>query len=188
MKQPAAYRDREVRALAAEARQVVLGTPTHVLDPGTWHVVGPFPSDDKDAGLSAEYPPEKAIDLRANYPGKSGPVAWQVVKADANGYVDLLPAVPDALNVVSYVYCEVISPADQETNVYLGTDDGARLWVNGAPVYANPRRRPALADEDAVTVKLRKGRNAVLLKIANADGRYGFYLRFESPQALEEVP
>ena len=39
-----------------------------------------------------------------------------------------------------------------------------------------------------VTVKLRKGRNAVLLKITNRDAAYGFYLRLESPHQLEEVP
>ena len=72
------------------------------------------------------------MDLRATYPGKSGPVAWQLVKADAKGYVDLLPAVPDSLNVVSYASCEVVSPVDQEATVFLGTDDCARLWINGA--------------------------------------------------------
>jgi WD40 repeat protein len=197
MNKAPAYRDREARDLLAEARAVILNTRTHVLEPESWHVVGPFAKAARDTGLDTEFPPEKGVDLGATYAGKSSTVAWQTLRADIRGYVDLLPSIPDSSNVITYAYCRVESPADQEVTVFLGTDDCARLWVNGTPVYTNPNQRSRMLlqiqqdripDEDLVRLRLAKGRNAILLKITNYDGAYGFYLRFESPHELKEVP
>ena len=51
---------------------------------------------------------------------------------------------PNSDEIVSYLYRDVDSPADQDATIALGTDDGAKLWVNGKLVYHDPhppRRR-----------------------------------------------
>jgi len=179
--------DRWARRLLLEAREVVLGARTFALRPETWAVVGPFDNPQKEKGLGPAYPPEKAVDLGATYPGKTDTVAWQLVHPNASGYVDLLPAIADSINVVSYAYCDVESAADQEVDIYLGSDDGARLWVNGTAIFAHEAPRVAVRDADQVRVKLRKGRNAFLLKIANLGALYGFFFRIESPHELKAV-
>jgi putative membrane-bound dehydrogenase-like protein len=153
-----------------------------------WHIAGPFANGPGDAGLDALYGPEKGIDLHATYPGKAGPVRWRTVKPDGKGYVDLRAFLsPDSSDVVSYLYREIDSPADQEARILLGTDDAARLWVNDAAVYTSRKHRPAVPEEDAVTVKLKKGRNRLLLKITNGDGDHGFYLTILSEQELKRI-
>src|SRR5262249_39919199 len=47
---------------------------TPVLAPPWWHVAGPFDNGEADAGLDRVWPPEKQIDLKATYAGKTGPV------------------------------------------------------------------------------------------------------------------
>jgi putative membrane-bound dehydrogenase-like protein len=153
-----------------------------------WHILGPFDNGDGDAGMERPFAPEKVIDLKGQYPGKSGTVAWRTVKPDEKGYVDLQAFLAgESDNVVSYLYREVESPAEQEALVLLGTDDCAKLWVNGRLVYTNMRHRAAAPEEDAVRVPLKRGRNAFLLKINNGDGAHGFFLTLQAEQDLKPL-
>jgi putative membrane-bound dehydrogenase-like protein len=162
-----------------------LKTPALTLD--FWHIAGPFDNGDGDAGMDVVYPPEKKIDLKATYAGKSGKVAWRKVKPGDKGYVDLRAFLGgDSNQVVSYLYREVESPADQKAEVLLGTDDCAKLWVNGKLVYTNRRHRAAVPEQDKVKIRLKKGKNAVLLKINNGDGDHGFYLTILAEQELKK--
>jgi hypothetical protein len=71
--------------------------------------------------------------------------------------------------------------------VLLGTDDGGKLFVNGEEVWMTRTHRAAAPEQDTVKVKLKKGRNEVLLKIVNGDGGHGFYLTVVSDQELKRV-
>jgi putative heme-binding domain-containing protein len=161
-----------------------LKTPSLAMD--YWHICGPFDNGTNDAGLDRVFPPEKAIDLKATYQGKSGAVAWRQVKPDEKGYVDLQAFLgKDSPDSVSYLYREVESPADQDAKVLLGPDDGAKLWVNGQMVYTSRLHRPAAPEADTVMAKLKKGRNKLLLKINNGNDPHGFYLTIEAEQELK---
>jgi putative membrane-bound dehydrogenase-like protein len=163
-----------------------LKSPALALD--YWHIAGPFDNGVNDEGLNRVFPPEKAIDLSATYPGKSGTVRWRRVQPDAQGYVDLRTFLGnESVNAVSYVFRDIESPADQEARILLGTDDGAKLWVNGALVFTSRLHRAAAPEQEAVTVKLKKGRNRLLLKIDNGDGAHGFYLTVLAEQELKRV-
>jgi putative membrane-bound dehydrogenase-like protein len=162
-----------------------LKTPS--FSPNVWHVIGPFPGDGTAGkGMKAEFGPEKKVDLNATYAGKHGKVAWRKVQPNAQGYVDLRALhAPHSDSIVSYLYCEVESPAAQDATVLLGTDDQAYLWFNGKQVYQNTQHRPAMPEQDRVPVRLQPGRNTFLLKINNGDGEHGFYLSVRSEQELK---
>ena len=64
------------------------------------------------------FPPEKGIDLKATYNGKGGKVVWRTVKPDDQGYVDLQAFfAPASSQIVSYLYREIESPADQDATI-----------------------------------------------------------------------
>jgi hypothetical protein len=182
MTQPSAYRSLEALRLHAEARSVILGLERCTLSPQVWQVVGPFAGGGEDGGLAKEFPPEKGVDVKAVYPGKFGEVAWKVA-LPRNEEVDLLAAFGYAEQIVSYAYCELESPADQEAGVLLYTANRCRLWINGGVVHTVDQPRSAVTS-DYVRISLRKGRNTVLLKIANPFGAQGFLCFFDSPQPL----
>jgi putative membrane-bound dehydrogenase-like protein len=146
-----------------------------------WHIAGPFPND-----MGRSFPPEAGVQLAAGYDGKQGKVKWRTVKPDATGYVDLRAFfAPQSDGILSYLYCEVESPTDQVGTILLGSDDEAKLRVNGQMVFAHQRHEAATPHRDRVEVQLKKGKNTMLLKINNGDGPHGFYFSILSKEPLK---
>lgn len=68
-----------------------------------------------------------------------------------------------------------------------GTDDGAIVTVNGKEVYSHRQAVAAAPEQHAVKVKFQKGKNAVMLKIANGNNPHGFYFTIEGiPEAVKK--
>src|SRR5262249_46552077 len=126
------------------------------------------------------------LDLKARYQGKSGEVVWKKVQPNAQGYVDLRAFFAgNSDQIVSYLYCEIESPIEQKAHILLGTDDCAKLWVNGKALYTNMTHRAAVPEQDEVKVRLIQGKNTLFLKISNGDGDHGFYLTILSETELK---
>ncbi len=151
-----------------------LKTPALTMD--SWFVEGPFPKSD----LDTVHQPEEM-------PGVKHPRRrWETIRPGGDGYVDLRErAGKEAPGSISYLFREFESPADQEAAILLGTDDGVKLWVNGKLVHTNKTTRAAQPEQDTIKVNLKKGANAVFLKINNGDGPHGFYFTVLSEQELK---
>jgi putative membrane-bound dehydrogenase-like protein len=152
-----------------------------------WSIIGPFDNVEAMVGLDKVYPPEKAIDPKASYEGKHGKVEWKTVKADmTTGYVDLKAHYGEkSPQTVSYLTREIESPADQDAVLLLGSDDGAKVWINGKLIHTSTETRAAAPEQNRVNVKLKKGLNRVLIKINNGDGPHGLYFNLQSEQELK---
>ena len=143
-----------------------LQTPS--LTPDSWQIAGPFQQkiDDDFGGLDVS--------------------KWRSVKGSPTGYVDLAAFHGDkGRNSVSLMTRTVESPVDQEATILLGTDDGCRLFVNGEKVFGHDKAVAATPEADSVTVKLKKGSNAILLKVSNGDNPHGFYFTIVSREELK---
>jgi putative heme-binding domain-containing protein len=163
--------------------EYMLTLKTASLTPDFWNIVGPFANDQSDSGLDTVYEPERTVDLTATYKGKasggrqSPEIKWTRVLRNADGYVDLMAHfAPNSTQIMSYLYREIESPVDQEATIALGTDDGSKLWLNGEKVYETRAHDAAVPEKARVTVKLKKGKNTMLLKIVNGNNPHGFYL------------
>jgi hypothetical protein len=64
-----------------------------------------------------------------------------------------------------YLKTRVFSPKEQRVRLEIGTDDGIKLWINGALVHANNAIRGLKPGEDRAEAALREGWNDFLLKI-----------------------
>ncbi len=143
-----------------------LQTPS--LTPESWQIAGPFQQkiDDDFGGLDVS--------------------KWRSVKGSPTGYLDLAAFHGDkGKNSVSVMTRTVESPIDQEATILLGTDDGCRLFVNGVKVFGHDKAVSAAPEADSVTVKLKKGSNAILLKVSNGDNPHGFYFTIVSKEELK---
>jgi putative heme-binding domain-containing protein len=148
---------------------------TAAFTPTLWQVAGPFPSPGGNAGLDEELPAENADFM-----------GWKTITPTSQGYVDLRMFHGEkATNSISVLQVEFESPVDQSATILLGTDDGARLFLNGKPVFQTNATRAAAPEQDQVKVTLVKGKNTILLKIANGDGPHGFYFTIVSEQELK---
>lgn len=159
---------------------------TAALTPDVFHIVGPFPGPDMNAALDAKHGPEAgAFDPKAMF----GKRSWRTIRPDGKGYFDLAGMHGAAgTNSASYMYAEFESPTDQAAEILLGPDDGAKLWVNGKDVFTSRESRAAAPEAQRVVVKLVKGKNAVLLKIANGNNPHGFYFSLTSGEEVKLVP
>lgn len=169
--------------------------------PTNWHLVGPFRAKSMLDGLEqttdVERSPfdgndtftengQRVAVVAARAPGR---LAWKIVPPDASGYVDLAARHgAEAHHSFSYAWTAVQSPKDQDAAILLGSDDGAKLFINGELVFTVRETRAAQPNQNRVPIRLKKGRNTILLKVANGDGPHGFYLTIESSDELKEAP
>ncbi|HKB03641.1 MAG TPA: PVC-type heme-binding CxxCH protein, partial [Gemmataceae bacterium] len=168
--------------------EYLLTLKTASLTPESWHVLGPFANDASDSALDRAYEVEslKAIDLGTPVKGPNGALRWNTVHVTSTGYLDLMAhyAGKSAMGM-SYLYRVIESPADQDATILFGNDDGAKVWVNGEKVFENRDHLAATPARHRIPVKLKKGPNAVLIKIVNGNDPHGMYFALTSEQELK---
>ncbi len=150
---------------------------TGIIHEKQWLVLGPF---DNTAGIGYDtaYIPEDTtqIDRTAEYDSIGGKVSWRKHTDDAfNGLIDF------GRNVdwrVSYAWTTVTSPDEREVQLRIGSDDQAKVWLNGEQVYSFETGRWIVVDKDIVPVTLKAGKNTILVKVCNEELSWGFYMRF----------
>ncbi len=151
-----------------------------------WMVIGPFDNSDGKQ-LDTVYDPERTIDFKKEYKGKGGVrVEWHEVSAMPSGLIDLRNLMQrqklPADNVLAYALVYVESPSEREVELLAGSDDGIKIWVNGRVVHTNDVYRFWAPDSDRVKIRLKKGRNEILVKVHQGSGGWGFSLRIVDPK------
>src|SRR5262249_40570605 len=135
-----------------------------------WRVVGPFPNE-KEQGVSAPYPPEKAIDLNAEYDGKSGKIKWQpYVSHQDYGMVDLNTGVGKHLNAAAYALAEFNSADAQKVDIRIGCYTVFKLWVNGELILERGDAYTGMSFDNYIAqAQLKPGKNSFLMKVCQAE-------------------
>ncbi|MCI0588195.1 MAG: hypothetical protein L0323_15300 [Planctomycetes bacterium] len=148
----------------------------------SWRLAGPF--DNATSGWKATYPPEGGFRPDARYPdGYGGEVGW-IPHDSPSDFVDLAGAYPGADRVAVYAYAEFESDVEAEADLWVGSDDGERVWWNGELVLDRSDHREPHPDQDRARVLLRRGSNSALLRICDANHRLGFWFRIAVPDGV----
>ncbi|MFO7678382.1 MAG: hypothetical protein R6V50_08415, partial [Thermoplasmatota archaeon] len=79
---------------------------------------------------------------------------------------------------VIYGYVRVYSEYEQDCELWMGYDDGARVWLNGEEIIYDNRYGGFEVDMTRVAVTLQQGMNRLLVKISQWMGDHGFSARF----------
>ena len=149
-----------------------------------WSVIGPF--DNKSGiGYNVAYIPENAgqIDTAAQFPGVGGQVGWEKQNDETfDGYVDfnkIFDGNPDW--AAAYAWTSLTSSNDQKVQLRFGSDDKAKVWLNGEEVFTqieSATRGTRAIDQHIIPVTLKAGENNILVKVCDETASWGFYLRF----------
>jgi hypothetical protein len=145
---------------------------------GKWSYAGPFPNTNGQ-GFTTVYPPEKEIDLTKKYLGKNGEEAsWREGKF-IDGQVNNLALFRGENNVdaVVYLHREIECNRAMELPISLGSDDSLTVWLNGQKLIAENVARACAADQNRAVLKLKAGKNNLLLKIGQGGGEWAFYFK-----------
>jgi len=146
-----------------------------------WWLIGPFPNVNDSAVLKPFFP-EQAVDLNKTHLLDGEPLRWRLQPiADRDGVQNLLPVFDDVTDVCAYAYTEFTMPAAQDALLRIGSDDGVVVWLNENQVHRHIVRRALVLDQDTVKVRLRPGRNRLLLKVLQGEGAWGYTVRLSRP-------
>lgn len=164
----------------------------------SWLVLGPIPGEADDGPVTFETLEQSAYNAdllqqgggeRAIVPregesvqSRAGDYTWTLCQNDGNA-IDFRNALGGRDFAVGYAATVVDSPSEQTLLVGLGSDDAARVWINGELVHEHFTRRQVRRDEDLFAVTLRKGANQLLVKVLNDVDEWGFTFRFLSPSS-----
>ncbi len=157
----------QVQSLARKLRdlgetvdvQKLFGFLTH------WKIIGPF-DNTGGKGFATMFPPEKAIDLAAEYDGKSGKVRWSDhVTKDEFGMMDINTVYQPLKEVTAYTYTEFVSDKAQPAELRLGCKNAWKVWLNGKLLWEREEyHRGMQIDQYRLTGQLQPGRNTILVK------------------------
>ena len=142
-----------------------------------FQVIGPFGCKDCN-NFNEVFPPEKKIDLNAEYDTQSGKIKWQTFSInERTGYLDFTKYFKPKDWVCTYAFCKIVCPEEQPAQIRLGTNDMGALWFNGEKVLSQNTERTAVLDDDVIPVQFKKGENTILVKVCNTELNWGLYLR-----------
>ncbi len=104
---------------------------------------------------------------------------WTTVSS-GGPYVDM--SAHEAMNYgACYSFAKVYSSTEQTCQLWLGYDDGARVWLNGNEVLYDNVYGGFEADISKIGITLNAGENRLLVKVSQWMGSHGFSARFCQP-------
>jgi len=149
---------------------------------GPWSYAGPF-DNTGGKGFATVYPPEQGVDPKKEYAGKKGEkVLWRV-GGFRDGQINSLALFKPECNedAVVYLYRELDFGGPCDLPVSLGSDDTLTVWLNGKKVLSSGESRSCEPDQHLLTLKLKAGKNALLLKVCQGTGQFSFYFALKAP-------
>lgn len=89
---------------------------------------------------------------------------------------------------VAYAFVEINSPRDILAKLYLRSDDGIKVWLNGNNILTNDVAR-GITQEDILTVILRQGPNRLMVKVSDllADWMFSARITDENGDAIKDL-
>lgn len=155
-----------------------------------WLICGPFPNPrgkgrDTDylvsAGGEAKIRPKTGV-LHPSASVASGSVRWREASASADGMLDFVKFFSPHDHVTAYAFCYIRAPEEMHVILKFGSDNEAKIWLNGKLIFDKKTGRDMRPDEDTVPAHLLAGDNALLVKV---DQRiFGWGLCLQSVRAF----
>lgn len=173
-----------------------------ILAPKTWSVIGPFDNSSLkqrtatganragwDVDFLAELGGEANAQIGAATKLKAYPEASvQTIETDPFYKADLTHAYPVTALKLAYLYGTFESSIEADLWVRFGSDDAAKVWVNGKQVYNLwSDGRGADPNQERFFIHVVKGENRVLIKLDNAGGDWSSYFAAYTPEAEQEA-
>jgi outer membrane protein assembly factor BamB len=111
------------------------------------------------------------------YTGMTNNIKWKHIKTPDNGYINLTDKILPYEFAVCYAVTYIFSSTNKTVHLFIGSDDGAKVFLNNKQLYRYLGIRIAEPDQAEIALNLKTGWNKLLIKIENNLGGYAFYAR-----------
>jgi len=151
-----------------------------------WLVLAPLPFGEAQNGAEAlgkeQVASEAKLQPKAGDKVKSGDkeIAWKAHKSDShlldfNGFLG-----NQTEDSVGYAVCYIVADDElKDLTMKTGSDDQAKVYLNGKEVFKHEEARAADKDQDSTpNITLKKGANVIVFKVVNEKMDWSGCLRF----------
>lgn len=136
--------------------------------------MGTFPLRDDQQDFERDFIGEQSA---APSPGDtSGGRVWFTYSSPED-LIDLKALFSWPYYCFAYAFLYIHSPVEQPAKLWIGSDDGIRVWWNGELMRSHHIHRAYDKDQEVVFLTLNEGWNRLLLKIEQVSYTWGFYAR-----------
>jgi len=129
--------------------------------------------------LTTNYLGEDEASINPNDGDIMGGDTWTTVDY-GNPYTDMSEYCHDADYGVCYAFARVFADTEKQCQLWMGYDDGARVWLNGKEKLNDNRYGEFFVDMTKINVTLHYGENRLLMKISEWMGNHGFTACFSN--------
>ena len=160
-----------------------------------WMVLGTFLNDKEHKAFAEELEPEKSIDFEKTYPSKyvwalqgnqrrdgekaiERDIGWSEASVNkTNGMLLMGPLLPPPGTFsIAYAVSDFTCSKDQELFLTLDGDDAFKVWLNeekiAEAIAPYLHRQSCVATLENIKIKLKKGKNRILIKSANIENEW----------------
>ena len=149
----------------------------------TWLLRGPFEAADVEQPLAHNFvPDEAAVRPQTGQNGWSEAIYFFDDRIDLESFF----RVGAEKKAVAYAFTYFDAPQEQLAELWLGSDEGMRIYLNGEIVYDYSDRRTygnKQLVKEKIPVQIRKGENALLVKVLQERGAFDFALNICEPES-----
>ena len=146
-----------------------------------WLLKGPYNASDISDPINHEFIANEAnISAKANVDGWSSEVYFIDDRINLMDYYKL-----DSDEVVSYAFSYFDAPSDRKAEMWVGSDEALKIYINGQQVYSYSDTRDFADDEllsEKVMINVNKGENTLLVKSYQKFNRYDFSVNICEPE------
>jgi len=181
--------------------------PTHILSSDgfvrDWLILGPFPNHrDKlsalDGGYQTDYLQSVGGETKAllttgtqisfkDESGKKQIARTRRGQTASSGVFHFDTVFKQADYKVAYAFCYIRSDKEQMVTGYFGSNDDAKIWINGELVHQYPGPRSCSPRQDTFSFQLKQGLNPILIKVCERWGDWAFVLEVFTAEFLAQV-
>jgi len=91
-------------------------------------------------------------------------------------------------HVNAYAQTCLISDSDKDVTLFMGSDDGLAVFLNGNSAFENLKACRCYGDrQDQTSIHLNQGVNILTFKIGEADGHFGFTAELDNTDGIRAV-
>jgi hypothetical protein len=111
---------------------------------------------------------------------ENGGKTWERYDS-GNPYIDIDDYSNNADFGVCYAFTQIYAEKKENCQLWIGYDDGVRVWLNGDVIFFDNRYGELESDMQKINVTLKKGENRLLVKLSEWMGENGFTARICHP-------
>ncbi|VAX16968.1 beta-galactosidase, partial [hydrothermal vent metagenome] len=134
----------------------------------------------KDFLISQSFHGYVGAEGKNDYPMNRTDIQWRKAEVDERGIVWLSKQLTPFNNCHAFAVTEIYSDEESEVTILTGTNDGAFIWLNDELIFESYKERPLYYDQFNLPVKLKKGKNRLVLMVLQGGGSWGFHVNVKA--------